>query len=84
MSEERRWLPPKASGEEKVDKEKAAQWQKCRRKETQRNWRQGRPRGGLGGRKGEDARGHCQLEERPEAGGEGGAPGPDRRGAGAA
>lgn len=52
ISEERHWLPPKASGEEKVDKNKAAEW-KCQR-EGRGGWgpaseRAGQEQNGVGG-----------------------------------
>lgn len=53
-SEERHWLPPKASGKEKVDKEKAAGWKRCQREGnqsrtgTKRSWGAGASLRGVG------------------------------------
>lgn len=68
-SEERQWLPPKASGKEKVDKEKAAGWKRCQREGnqsrtgTERSWGAGgQPqRGGVGQDK--TPEGQCDRSE---------------------
>lgn len=68
-SEERHWLPPKASGEEKVDKEMAASGRSAKGSKPKGAGGRGRPQGGLGRKEGGRCQRHCQLEERPDAGG---------------